>query len=69
MKTYEALVDVSATWNEDDIGVIAILVKAPNALTAQEVAVREIEEGKYEEEFGGREWYLWDIDEIEQLSV
>lgn len=69
MKTYEALVDVSATWNEDDIGVIAILVKAPNALTAQEVAVREIEEGKYEEEFSGREWYLWDIDEIEQLSV
>lgn len=69
MRTYEALLDVSTTWEEDEIGVMTFLVQAPDALTAQEVAIREMEEGKYEEELNGREWYLWDITEMDQVPT
>lgn len=65
---YEALVDVSATWEEGDIDVITLTVEAPNASTAYAKLCQDIADGKHEESLQGRKTYVWDIMEDDKIT-
>ena len=63
MNKYQAFVDMSSTWEENDIDVLSLNIKAQNAKEAMESLRRKIESGEYDDEIKGRKYYIWEITE------
>lgn len=65
---YDVLVDVSETWEENDIGVISIPVAASDAETARATAIKEIDDGKHDDLIEGKQVYVWSVSEEDKAS-
>lgn len=61
MKEYRVFIDISETWEDDDIDTISIVVEGEDVLDAYNNLREKIEEGYYEEDIGSKEYYIWEI--------
>ena len=69
MFTYQVLVDVAEEWNDDDIGVIHLHVDGKDAEDAYENAIKEIDEGKHDEDIDGRQVFVWSVSEEDKIIL
>lgn len=65
---YQVNVDVSNTWDEDDIDVVSIVVEEENAELAYIKAQEEIVRGDHNDKIKGREYYVWSVNEDDKLT-
>lgn len=68
LNKYQAFVDVSKTWEEDDIDVVSIVVEEENAELARIKLYEEIKRGKHDDQIQGRDFYIWEITEEDKLE-
>lgn len=69
MYTYQVLVDVAEDWKEEDIGVITLQVNGKDADDAYENAIKEIDEGKHDEDIEGRQVFVWSVSEEDKIIM
>lgn len=68
LNKYQVFVDVSETWEEDDIDVVSIVVEEENASLARIKATEEIVRGKHNDLIKGRDYYVWDVTEDDKVQ-
>ncbi|PTY92936.1 hypothetical protein [Heyndrickxia sporothermodurans] len=65
---YQVNVDVSNTWDEDDIDVVSIVVEEENAELAYIKAQEDIVRGEHNDKIKDREYYVWSVNEDDKLT-
>lgn len=68
MNEYDVFIDVSHDWEENNIEVVQMAIKANNTKQANEKALKGILNGKYDGLIQGRLWYLWEITEQDKIN-
>ena len=67
MSIYQVLVDVSRTWEENDIDVLTFQTQGETAKHAEENFLVALKDDKYQNEIDGREVYVWSVTEEDRL--
>lgn len=68
MYEYDVFIDISHDWQEDNIDVVQMAIKANSTKQANEKALKGILNGKYDGLIQGRLWYLWEITEQDKVN-
>ena len=67
-KQYQLYVDHAPSFKNDHIDVLPAIVEAKNAKEAWEIMFQDIASGKYKEEIGDDEFYIWECTEEDLID-